>query len=88
MLFLCLCIYSIGSSNVIMCFSLFVFIISIKLAKVVLLPLPVAPVTNINPLYFSANVDIISGSPNVSNLGTIESIILIAIAYFPFVYIY
>ena len=42
---------------------------SIRLARVVLLPLPVGPVTKTRPLCFSVKVFRTSGSPNVSNEG-------------------
>lgn len=58
----------------------------IKLAKVVLLPLPVGPVTSTKPLCFSAKFFKTSGSPKVSKSGICDVIVLIAIAKFPFVY--
>jgi len=42
----------------------FLFIISIKAAKVVDFPLPVGPVTNTNPLSFSVKSEIIEGNPS------------------------
>ena len=72
--------YSIGSSNVIICLCWFSFIMSIRLARVVLLPLPVGPVTKTRPLCFSVKVFRTSGSPNVSNEGIWDVIVLIAIA--------
>jgi len=56
---LCLCKYSMGSSTVTICTFCSLFILSIIAANVVDLPLPVGPVTNINPL----------GSTNVSVTG-------------------
>ena len=54
----------------------------IKLAKVVLLPLPVGPVTSTKPLCFSAKFFKTSGSPKVSKSGICDVIVLIAIAKF------
>ncbi len=52
----------------------------IILASVVLLPLPVGPVTKTNPLCFSVKDFIFSGRPNFSNVGISAVIVLIAIA--------
>ena len=83
MLFLSLCRYSIGSSIVITCSVLFVFIRSIIAASVVDFPLPVVPVTRINPLCSIEIFLITSGRCNSSIVGILMGITLKTIPMVP-----
>ena len=77
---LCLCKYSIGSSKVIICACLVLFISLIIAANVVLLPLPVGPVTKTSPLFLVTISLRTAGCFNSSNVGIFSAITLIAIA--------
>jgi len=78
-----LCKYSIGSSTVTICTLCSLFILSIIAARVVDLPLPVGPVTNINPLGLLQKVSAIGGNPNASNFKISKGILLKAPAIDP-----
>ena len=67
MQFLCWCTYSIGSSIVMMCPLREELIVSIIVANVVDLPLPVGPVTRIRPFWRSIRSRQMRGRPSSSN---------------------
>ena len=77
MLFLCEWRYSIGSSIVMMCDSLELFILSIIHASVVDFPEPAAPATRTRPVILSASERTLSGIPSSDGSGIPNLITLI-----------
>ena len=77
------CRYSIGSSSVIIFFESLDAMTSIRLANVVDLPLPVAPVTRTSPLIFVVRLTTDCGMPSCCGVGTSYERIRSAAAYEP-----
>ena len=77
------CRYSIGSSSVIIFLESLDAMTSIRLANVVDLPLPVAPVTRTSPLIFVVRLTTDCGMPSCCGVGTSYERIRSAAAYEP-----